>query len=336
MIRVLIVDDSAMVRRVLQEELGHVADIEVVGAAPDPYIAREMIVKLRPDVLTLDIEMPRMDGLTFLGHLMKSNPMPVIVVSSLTPKGGNVAMEALAIGAVEVMCKPGAAYTVGEMAGDLIARIRAVSKVKVLRSVAIGKPAKRLSMMETTNKIVALGASTGGVTAIQDVLTKYPPNCPPTAIVQHMPEKFTNAFAERVNLMCACEVREAKDNDTLIPGLVLIAPGGIHMLVRRSGARYYVELKNGPPVHHCRPSVDVMFKSVAKYVGKNAIGVVLTGMGSDGADGLLEMSKAGSYNIVQDEATSTVYGMPKEATENGAAHTVKPLQSIAAEILKNA
>lgn len=262
MIKVLIVDDSAIVRKILTENLARDPRIDVVGSAPDPYIARDKIISLKPDVLTLDVEMPRMDGITFLRKLMKHYPMPVIVVSSLTPKGGEVALEALEAGAVEVMCKPGAAYTIGDMGNELVRKIKAAAcaRLKKIDTQQNTEPPKRLSLTQTTNKIIAIGASTGGVEAITQVLTALPANTPGTVIVQHMPVKFTASFANRLNDLCAMEVKEAANGDPVIPGRALLAPGGLHMLLRRSGARYFVAVKDGPPVCHQRPSVEVMFQ----------------------------------------------------------------------------
>jgi len=335
MIKVLVVDDSAMVRKVFSEELARDPQIQVVGTAPDPYVARDKIVQLEPDVLTLDVEMPRMDGLTFLRKLMKYHPMPVIVVSSLTPRGGEMAMEALEVGAVDVMCKPGEAYTVGEMSRDLIDKIKAAVHSRVpQRTAAVQEPVQpRPTLLRTTLKIVAIGASTGGTEALKEVLTRFPPNAPATVVVQHMPQAFTRAFAERLNGLCAVEVREAISGDTLRPGLVLIAPGNEHMMLQRSGAVYSVLVKDGPRVHHQRPAVDVLFRSVARFAGPNSIGVILTGMGADGAEGMLEMRQAGARTIAQDEASCVVYGMPKEAVAAGAVERVAPLPRITDEIL---
>ncbi len=339
MINVLIVDDSAIVRQILSRELARASDINVVGTAPDPYVARDKIVSLKPDVLTLDIEMPRMDGLTFLRKLMVHYPVPAIIVSSLTPKGGEMAMEALEIGAVDVITKPGAAYTVGDILPILCNQIRAASRIdfkkinKIREKPAPGK-AKRLSLTKTTNKIIAIGASTGGTVAIEKVLERMPRNAPGIVIVQHMPEKFTTSFAQRLNEKCEIEVREAKDGDSVLSGVALIAPGNFHMIVKRSGARYYVNVKSGLPVFHQRPSVEVMFNSVAKYVGRNAVGVILTGMGADGARGLLEMREAGAQTIAQDERTSVVFGMPGEAVKLGAAQKILPLDRVAETALK--
>jgi two-component system chemotaxis response regulator CheB len=334
MIKVLVVDDSAVVRQIFATELSKVPDIEVIATAPDPYIARDKIVSLRPDVITLDVEMPRMDGITFLRKLMLHFPVPVIVISSLTPKGGAVAMEALDAGAVDVLCKPGAAYTVGDMIPVLINQIRACARIDYKKMQSLREKASRiiplkLAMTKTTNKILAIGASTGGTSAIETVLKRMPETAPGIVIVQHMPEKFTTSFAERLNCICDISVKEAENNDSVVPGKALIAPGNFHTIVRRSGARYYVEIKDGPPVYHQRPSVEVMFNSVAKYAGANAVGILLTGMGADGASGLLAMRQAGAHTIAQDEKTSVVWGMPGEAVKISAAEMVLPLDTIA-------
>jgi two-component system chemotaxis response regulator CheB len=339
MIKVLIVDDSAVVRQILTRELSQVRDIEVVATAPDPYIARDKILRHQPDVMTLDIEMPRMDGLTFLRKVMHHHPIPTIVVSSLTPKGGDMAMEALDAGAIDVICKPGEAYTVGDISAILVDQIRAASRVQFDRITKIqsdirAAPPRKLALARTTNKIIAIGASTGGTVAIEHVLLQMPRNVPGIVIVQHMPEKFTRSFAERLDNVCEIDVREAKTGDSIVPGLALVAPGNFHTIVRRSGARYFLEVKDGPAVYHQRPSVEVMFNSVAKYVGANAVGVILTGMGCDGAYGLLAMREAGAHTIAQDEATSVVWGMPGEAVKVGAAETVLPLQRIAEKALE--
>jgi len=336
-VRVLIVDDSALVRDILMRELGRDPGIEVVGTAPDPYIARDKIVELKPDVLTLDVEMPRMDGLTFLRKLMRHYPLPVIVVSSLTPQGGEIALEALESGAVEVMCKPGAAYSVGDMSVELIDKIKAASRVQVAKRTKPDGPMEqrpRLAMTRTTNKVLAIGASTGGTQALESVLSALPANAPGVIVVQHMPEHFTRSFANRLNELCAMEVKEAENGDTVSPGKVLIAPGNYHMLLKRSGAMYFVEIKGGPLVTRHRPSVDVLFKSVARYAGRNAIGVLMTGMGADGADGLLEMKRQGALTIAQDEASCVVFGMPKEAIERGAACHVVSLDGIPSKMLQ--
>jgi two-component system chemotaxis response regulator CheB len=338
-VRVLIVDDSAVVRKIFTSELSRDPDIEVVGTAPDPFIARDKIVKLKPDVLTLDVEMPRMDGITFLRKLMKHFPIPTVVVSSLTQKGGELAMEALDAGAVEVMCKPGASYSVGDMSVELIGKIKAASHVKLLKSIessksALAKP-KKLSMSKTTNKVVAIGASTGGTQALADVLKVLPANTAGTVIVQHMPENFTRSFANRLNDICDMEVSEARDGDSVTPGRALIAPGNYHMMLNRSGARYYVKVKNGPLVNRHRPSVGVLFQSVAKFAGANAVGVMLTGMGNDGAEGMLQMKQNGAITIAQDEKSCVVFGMPKEAIKLGCVDKIEPLHNIPSQILAN-
>ncbi|HLO41343.1 MAG TPA: chemotaxis response regulator protein-glutamate methylesterase [Phycisphaerales bacterium] len=331
-IRVLIVDDSAVVREVLTRELSKDSRIEVVGTAADPYIARDKIVELNPDVLTLDVEMPRMDGLTFLRHLMKSRPMPVIVLSSLTQEGTMTAVDALAAGAVDVLGKPGTSFSTDALGPVLAAKIKSAATAKV------AAPAVRPSVappprLITTNKILAIGASTGGVQALTAVLTAFPAGAPGTVIVQHMPEKFTASFAQRLSTMCRVEVIEARDGDRVGPGRVLIAPGGKHMLLRRSGAEYYVCVKDGPQVFHQRPSVEVLFNSVAEIAGPNAVGAILTGMGADGSTGLLAMRRAGARTIAQDEKSCVVFGMPAEAIRCGAAEQVVPLDQIATSLL---
>ncbi|MCB2185960.1 MAG: chemotaxis response regulator protein-glutamate methylesterase [Deltaproteobacteria bacterium] len=340
-IRVLIVDDSAVVRQVLSKSLDGLADIEVVGTATDPFVARDKIVQLEPDVITLDIEMPRMDGITFLKKLMRHRPMPVIILSSLTQKGGRMALEAMEAGAVEVLSKPGGSFTVGEMAEQLAEKIRAAAwarpRAQEPATSGPGEAPPRLlapTNLELTQKIVAIGASTGGTEAIKEVLTRLPATVPGIVVVQHMPPKFTTAFAGRLDGLCAFEVREAQDGDSVYPGRCLIAPGNFHMLLRRSGARYYVNVKTGPMVHHQRPAVDVLFRSVAKSAGQNAMGVILTGMGADGAEGLVQMRQAGSHTIGQNEATCVVYGMPKAAFEAGGVAKVLPLSEIAGEIMR--
>ncbi len=333
-IKVLIIDDSAMIRKVFTQELSKDPEIEVVGAAPDPYVGRDMIVQLRPDVITLDIEMPRMDGLTFLEKLMKHYPMPVVVVSSLAKQGGDVALRAIELGAVEVISKPGSAYSVGDMSEQLVQKVKAASKVKVIkpltsfRSATTSSIASAAIAVKTTNKIVAIGASTGGTEALKEVLTNLPANTPPIVIVQHMPQNFTKAFADRLNTLCRIQVKEAENGEYLSVGKALIAPGNKHMEIRRSGTSYYVELLDGPMMFHQRPAVEILFNSVAKFAGKNSVGVILTGMGKDGAQGLLNMRTAGASTIAQDEKTSIVFGMPKEAIDLGAAQTVQPLYNI--------
>ena len=338
MIRVLVVDDSAIVRQVLSRKLSTISDIRVIGTASNPYIAREKIISLKPDVITLDIEMPLMDGITFLKKLMANYPVPTIIVSSLTPKGGELALEALESGAVDVLCKPGAAYTIEDIIVQLIDKIRAAVHVKMDKFVALQKTylhtaLARPPMIQTTNKIIAIGGSTGGTQAIEYILKSMPINCPGIVIVQHMPEKFTASFAKRLNEVCAIEVKEAKNNDSINPGCALIAPGNFHMNVNRSGAFYFVEIKNGPLVYFQRPSVDVLFRSISRVVGKNAVGILLTGMGGDGAAGLLDMLHSGGRTIVQDEKSCVVFGMPAEAIKIGAAEKILPLSSIAESAL---
>lgn len=334
MIRVLVVDDSALVRRVLSEELSRFGDIEVVGTAADPYAARDRIAELSPDVLTLDVEMPRMDGLSFLAKLMKHHPLPVVVVSSLTPENSENALRALQLGAVEVIPKPGSQFTVPDVGRRLVRAIRAAAVARVRKAPApppgeAAAPAPLPATLQTTHKIIGIGASTGGTQAIERVLMAMPPNAPGIAIVQHMPAGFTASFAQRLDGICPMAVREARDGDALVPGLALVAPGGFHLMVRRSGARYLASVKEGPPVNRHRPSVDVLFRSLARSAAGNAVGIILTGMGADGARGLLEMREAGAFTVCQDEASSVVYGMPKAAWDLGAAVREAPLDQIA-------
>lgn len=340
-IRLLIVDDSAVVRSLLTRELSKDPAIEVVGSAPDPYIAREKIVHLSPDVITLDVEMPRMDGITFLEHLMAHHPMPVIILSSLTPAGCQTALRALELGAIEVMQKPelDVSYKLQEMIVQLVDKIKAAyvaryqfADPKLQREKPRSTP--MTAMIRTTDKIIAIGASTGGTEALREIIPILPAGFPGVVITQHMPERFTESFANSLNQQSQMEVREAADNDTIHPGLVLIARGNYHMVVRRSGARYYVQLKQGPLVCHQRPSVDVLFESVAKYVGANAVGVILTGMGNDGAQGMRAMREAGAYTISQSEESCVVYGMPKEAVKADAVEKVAHLDDIPAELVR--
>lgn len=339
MVRTLIVDDSAVVRKILSTELSKYPAIKIIGTAPDPYVARDMIESLRPDVLTLDIEMPRMDGLTFLRRLMEYYPLPVVVVSSLTPAGSDMAIEALEIGAVDVMCKPGSSFTVGDMVSDLATKIISASMVDPTRLAKTSRLKRQsrerapLSLTRTTRKLVAIGASTGGTEAIKEILLRYPVNCPGTLIAQHMPATFTRSFAKRLDDSCLASVKEAEDGDEVQPGRVLLAPGNRHMVLRRDGARYCVRVKDGPYINYQKPSVDVLFRSVARYAGKNAVGVILTGMGSDGAQGLKYMRDAGAGTIAQDEKSCVVFGMPKVAVNMGAAMFVLPLQDIPEKII---
>jgi len=345
MTRVLVVDDSAVVRQIFARELAKDPDIEVVGAAPDPYVARDLIVRLKPDVITLDLEMPRMDGITFLRKLMHYYPIPAVVVSSLTPSGGELALEALAAGAIDVMCKPGAAFTVGDMSAELIHKVKAAAeagpRMRARRPAAQAAGAQPVpvvasSLSRTTNQIIAVGASTGGTVALEGILRAMPVNAPGIIITQHMPEMFTKQFADRLDQLAQVKVREGVEGASVVPGEVLIAPGNKHMLLKRSGARYYVSVRDGPRVNRHRPSVDVMFRSVAQVAGRNAVGVILTGMGADGAQGLLEMKNAGARTLAQDEASCVVFGMPKVAIELGAVEKIVDLAAMTPEILQAA
>jgi len=338
-IRVLVVDDSAIVRKILSETLNKANDIEVIGTAPDPYVARDKIVSLQPDVITLDVEMPRMDGVTFLKKLMHYRPVPTIIVSSLTPKGSTLALEALESGAVDVVPKPGSSYSVEELVDTLVEKIRAASLARPLKRAAkfrdksAAGTKKYNGLRFTTEKIIAIGASTGGTEALRVVLEAMPPNAPGIVIVQHMPEHFTRSFASRLNDLCRIEVAEAQNNELVRPGKALIAPGNFHMLLRRSGAQYLIKIKEAPMVYYQRPSVHVLFESVAKYAGPNAVGALLTGMGSDGAVGMKLMKDAGAGTIVQDEKTCVVFGMPKEAIKAGGVDHILPIDQIAEKIL---
>ncbi|MGH7182202.1 MAG: protein-glutamate methylesterase/protein-glutamine glutaminase [Nitrospiraceae bacterium] len=350
-IRVLTVDDSALMRQVLASLLSKDPDIEVIGSAPDPFIAREKIKALNPDVITLDVEMPKMDGLTFLEKLMRGHPMPVVMVSSLTETGCQTTLRALELGAVDFITKPKIDLREGmeEIAHDLISKVKAAAVANVkgtgsakrcLSPLSEGgqAPAQRresvpTAMIKTTDRIIAIGSSTGGTEAVKDVLMALPSNTPPILITQHMPERFTKTWADRMNSLCRISVKEAEDGDSVLPGHALVAPGGYHMTVVRSGARYSVCINQDPPVNRHRPSVDVLFDSVAQYAGANAIGVILTGMGGDGAKGMLAMKQAGAYTIAQDEASCVVFGMPKEAIKLGGVDKIVPLAEIPAGIL---
>lgn len=340
-IRVLIVDDSAIVRRILSDALAGENDIEVVGTAPDPYVARDKILALRPDVITLDIEMPRMDGLTFLKKLMHFHPLPAIVISSLAQSSCVAAMRALEFGAVEVLAKPGGPYSVGELRQNLAQKVRSAAVARIRRPepaaarepVAPLQPATQTVSTLPSGSVIAIGASTGGTEAIANVLRRFPQSCPGVVVTQHIPAQFSRAFAKRLNDICAIDVKEAEDGDTLRGGLALIAPGDFHMLLRRSAGRYYVSIKTGPRVCYQRPSVDVLFSSVAEAAGADVAAALLTGMGNDGAQGLLKLRRAGARTIAQDEATCVVFGMPREAIELGAAAQVLPLGAIAEAIL---
>ncbi len=339
-IKVLIVDDSATARAVLKEILSDADDIEVVGVAPDAYVARDKIVQLRPDVICLDVEMPRMDGITFLKKLMKHMPTPVIMVSSLTRKGAQTTLDALDAGAIDYVEKPHSNIYDGsnEIKDILLEKIRVASKANVKKLITASLPSNGevvkgiSSLAETTKKVIAIGASTGGTEALKDVLVKMPSSSPGIIIVQHMPPAFTAAFAQRLNTLCEIEVKEAKNGEFVETGKALIAHGAYHMVLRRSGARYYVELGGGPTVSGHKPSVDVMFNSVAKVAGANAVGVILTGMGADGAKGMLNMHKNGAKTIAQDEGSCVVFGMPKVAIELGGVDKISPLFNIPNEI----
>jgi two-component system, chemotaxis family, protein-glutamate methylesterase/glutaminase len=338
-IRVLVVDDSAVVRRILSDVISAEPDLEVAGTAPDPYVARDRILELQPDVVTLDIEMPRMDGLTFLGKLMHYRPVPVIVISSLGQRGSEAAIEALRKGAVDVLGKPNGPHSVGELRAQLPAKIRAAASVRPRPPAVAAAANPQVSHLHSEaahaadGTVIAIGASAGGTEAISVVLEALPPGLPGIAITQHIPAGFSKAFAERLNRTCRMEVREARDGDALMPGLALVAPGDFHMLVRPAGAGYRIRLDSGPRVCYQRPAVDVMFHSLASAAGPRALGVILTGMGSDGAEGLLHMKRAGARTIAQDEATCLVYGMPREAVRAGAVDTILPLHAIPEAIL---
>ena len=351
-IKVLVIDDSALIRQMLTEMLNTDPDIEVVGVAQDPIIARDKIKQLKPDVLTLDVEMPRMDGITFLRNLMRLHPLPVVMVSTLTEQGADVTLEALELGAIDFVTKPNldVREQLQTYAEEIATKVKIASKAKVTaitdRARNKGKDVKRTAdavlkkrsapsatKLKTTDKIIAIGASTGGTEAIREVLETMPPDAPGIVITQHIPPKFSTSFAERMNTISAMTVYEASDGQQIVPGHVYIAPGDQHLLVERSGAHYYCRLNDGPAVSRHKPSVDVLFRSVAQSVGPNAIGVILTGMGDDGAKGLLEMKQAGAPTIAQDEASSVVWGMPGEAVKCGAVDTELPLASVAGKLI---
>ncbi|MCK5168947.1 MAG: chemotaxis response regulator protein-glutamate methylesterase [Bacteroidales bacterium] len=349
-IRVLIVDDSAVVRQSLAEIIQSYPDLEVIDTASDPYVAAQKIRNEVPDVITLDIEMPRMDGLTFLHKIMSQHPMPVVIISSLTAKGTKTAIRALEYGAVEIITKP-QMYSkdfIHESKIRICEAIKGAAHARVKRKVAspiiqvqpkytadaVLPPARKHSMIKTTELVVAVGASTGGTEALTSFLKALPLDSPGIVIVQHMPEMFTKSFAERLNELCKITVKEAVNGDSVIRGRALIAPGNYHTLLKRSGAKYYVEVKEGPFVNRHRPSVDVLFRSTAKYAGANSIGIIMTGMGDDGARGLLEMKEAGAKTIAQDEKSCVVYGMPKEAVKLNAAQKILPLEKISTYMLE--
>jgi two-component system chemotaxis response regulator CheB len=350
-IKVLIVDDSAVVRQVLTNMLDSEAGIKVIAAVADPILAMERMKMHWPDVIVLDVEMPRMDGITFLKKIMQERPTPVIICSTLTENGAKTTMEALASGAVAIVTKPklGLKQFLQDASDDLVTGVRAAARANVKRLMprsipapgviakntadVILSPADNRAMIHTTERVVAIGTSTGGTQALEEVLTALPRVCPGIVIVQHMPEKFTAAFAARLDSLCQINVREARHNDRVVQGVALIAPGGKHMLLRRNGAQYFVEVVDGPLVNRHRPSVDVLFRSVAKCAGTNALGVIMTGMGDDGAAGLLEMRNAGARTIGQDEESCVVFGMPKEAIKRGAVERTVTLQAIYKDIL---
>lgn len=333
MIKVLIIDDSAVMRCLLTEILNEAPDIEVVGASPDPIIALPKIQNLRPDVITLDVEMPRMDGLTFLGELMRTNPLPVIMISALTEKGCDVTLRALELGAVDYVQKPALDLKEGirSIAEEIHRKVRIASRARVRITGKIQRPkGKEVSKdtFTTTDKIIAIGASTGGTQAITEIITSLPESIPGIVIVQHMPPLFTRSFAKRLDSISRLDVKEAETGDRVLRGTVLIAPGDRHMIIRRNGAMYYTEITDEPMVNFVRPSVDVLFSSVSRAAGKNAIGIILTGMGEDGARGLLEMKNSGAFTIAQDEESSIVFGMPRKAIEIGAAERVASIDEI--------
>ena len=343
-IRVMIVDDSALIRGVMTEILNEDPQIEVVGSAPDPYVARDKLKTLKPDVLTLDVEMPKMDGLTFLQKLMAARPMPVVMVSSLTEQGAATTMQALETGAVDFVTKPSVdiRHGLAELAEQITTKVKiaAQSTVKKRSQADSTESAERIkalaaqsAMIKTTDTLIAIGSSTGGTEALRELLEVLPPNTPPILMTQHMPEHFTKTFADRLNELCQIHVKEAQEGDSVIPGQALLAPGSYHMELRRSGAKYYVSLNQEPPVNRHRPAVDPMFQSVARYAGANSVGVILTGMGNDGAAGMLDMKKAGSFNFAQDEKSCVVFGMPKEAIKAGGVDKVLPLSDIPSAIL---
>ncbi len=351
-IRVLIVDDSALIRQVLTELLSSDPDIEVVGAAPDPYIAREKIKALHPDVLTLDVEMPKMDGVTFLRNLMRLHPMPVVMVSSLTEAGADITLQALELGAVDFVTKPkiDVSHGLEDYAEEIIAKVKGAAGARV-RAYSGPAPAapdvvpkysadaviskkSAAKHLKTTEQVIALGASTGGTEAIKEVLMRLPAAAPGMVITQHIPEAFSKPFSARMNSVSAMTVCEAEDGQQILHGHAYIAPGGRHLYVERSGARYICRLSDGPPVNRHRPSVDVLFRSVAQSVGPNAIGVILTGMGDDGARGMKEMKDAGALTMAQDEKTSVVWGMPGEAVKHGGVDDIYPLDAVAMQIMK--
>ncbi len=340
-IRVLVVDDSAVVRKMLTDALSQDPEIEVVGTACDPFVARDKILELNPDVMTLDIEMPRMDGLTFLRILQQHRPMPVIIISSLTQAGSRVALDAVEFGAVDVLAKPKSAWNLGELRDQVARRVKAAmsARLKNLRpsttsaAAVSSRPAAAATGSYAARQLVVIGASTGGTEAVKDVLMRLPEGLPPILIVQHIPPVFSKTFADRLNEICAMEVREAVAGDIAAPGTVLIAPGDFHMVVDWVDNAYRVQLRKDPPIHHTRPAVDMLFNSAARCAGSNALGVILTGMGRDGAQGMQQLKAAGAVNLAQNEETCVVYGMPRAAVELGVVDRVLPLDHIPHGIL---
>jgi two-component system chemotaxis response regulator CheB len=340
-IRVLIVDDSAVARRAIRDALGQDPEIEVIDVAPDAYVAREKILKLEPDVITLDLEMPRMDGLTFLRILNEHHPVPVVVVSALTPQGSAKALEALAAGAVDVVAKPSGSQTLGEAAHYLAYHVKAAARARLRpRSLEAGAAASTpvapaIAPGEfSERRVILIGASTGGVEALRYLLPRLPNGLPPIAVVQHIPPNFSRLMAERLNELCPFEVREAVEGDTLRPGLCLVAPGDFHLALVRFGRGYRARLTQSPPVHHCRPAVDVLFRSAAEHAGAQAIAVLLTGMGVDGARGMKALQASGARTIAEHENSCVVYGMPHAAIKLGAADEIVPLPQMAQAILQ--
>ncbi|WP_151636355.1 protein-glutamate methylesterase/protein-glutamine glutaminase [Noviherbaspirillum aerium] len=344
--KVLIVDDSALIRSVMNEIIRKQPDMEVVGVAPDPIVARELIKQTNPDVLTLDVEMPRMDGLDFLEKLMRLRPMPVVMVSSLTERGSEITLRALELGAVDFVTKPKLSIQSGmlEYAELITDKIRAAAKARVKARTIAQQEASRTpgeglplirNPLTSSEKLIIIGASTGGTEAIKDFLMQMPSDCPGILITQHMPEGFTRSFAKRLDSLCKITVRESEGGERVLPGHAFIAPGHSHLQLARSGANYVTQLDQGPPVNRHRPSVDVLFESAARFAGKNAVGVILTGMGKDGAQGMLTMRNAGAHNFAQDEASCVVFGMPREAIAVGAAHEVGALSALPGMVLSH-
>lgn len=346
-LKVLVVDDSALIRSLMKAIINREKDMECVGTAPDPMAAREMIKERNPDVLTLDVEMPKMDGLDFLERLMRWRPMPVLMISTLTERGSDITFRALELGAVDFISKPklGIADGMEESAAEITEKIRTVAQARVRRTTVAPAAEESFSAdailprvagrYSSTEKLIVVGASTGGTQAIKELLTRLPADAPGVLVTQHMPEHFTKSFADRLDTLCEISVKEAEHNERVLPGHAYIAPGNAHLLLARSGANYVVKLDQGPLVNRHRPSVDVLFRSVANIAGANAIGIILTGMGKDGVQGLLEMRRAGSFTIAQDEATCVIFGMPKEAIAAGGVCEVLPLQNIARRTMES-